>query len=250
MTLIHGAGVRSLPSRIVRYSRPSSAKPPSPLKNSISGRGKGVSAMRRRWRASGRRGAGRLEIARAIDLFGEGAAVAMQHGARGSLKQIANFRRNQIGAQHEHGAARVVACDPGHRLVHAHQRIERGLQILHIGRGPLVQNHQIDRKLFQPPIFMRAQKLAHEFQIVLVLDADQHDRQIAGNPVRPERRYLAPAALENVGRRAAMWGRNRGRDWRGAGTDAPRPRRCRDGEAASAPASRRASLRARTPSAS
>ena len=36
MTLIHGAGVDCPAPRIVTYSRPSCAKPPSPLKNSKS----------------------------------------------------------------------------------------------------------------------------------------------------------------------------------------------------------------------
>ena len=125
----------------------------------------------------------------------------MQHRAGAGVKQTANFGRDQIGAQDEHGPARIVARDPRHRLVHPHQRVERGLQVLDIGRGALVENHQIDRQLFQPPIFVRAQKLADEFEVVVLLDPHQHDGQIAGNSLRPERRRLARAALEDVGGR-------------------------------------------------
>ena len=58
-------------------------------------------------------------------------------------------------------------------------------EVLDIGRGALVEDHQIDGELLQPPIFVRAQKLADEFQIVFVIDADQNDGQIAGDPLRP-----------------------------------------------------------------
>src|SRR5580704_10088744 len=52
MTLIHGAGVHRPVSRVVTYSRPSSAKPPRPLENSSVRRGEatddgGSSADRR-----------------------------------------------------------------------------------------------------------------------------------------------------------------------------------------------------------
>ena len=66
---------------------------------------------------------------------------------------------------------------PRHRLVHPHQRVKRDLQILDIGRGVLVEDHQIDGQLLQPPIFMRSQKLADEIQMVVFLDPDQHDGQ-------------------------------------------------------------------------
>src|SRR5438045_9598372 len=56
ITLIHGAGVHRPSRRMTTYSRPSCAKPPSPVKNSRSGSGFATSGLsfvvkRRRGRA-------------------------------------------------------------------------------------------------------------------------------------------------------------------------------------------------------
>ena len=87
------------------------------------------------------------------------------------------------------------------RLVRPNQRLQRGLQILSVGRRPLVQNHQIDGEAFHPPIFVGAQQLADDLQVLDVIDPDQHDRQVAGNSVGPKRRWSALASLQHVGRR-------------------------------------------------
>src|SRR5712691_10959141 len=54
ITLIHGAGVHRPWPRIVTYSRPSTAKPPNPLKSSRSGGGIATSGVG--FVAAGRRG--------------------------------------------------------------------------------------------------------------------------------------------------------------------------------------------------
>ena len=56
MTLIQGAGVHCPSPRTVTYSRPSSTKPPRPLKNSNSGRGGGTVTGESAPGAAGRRG--------------------------------------------------------------------------------------------------------------------------------------------------------------------------------------------------
>ena len=61
----------------------------------------------------------------------------------------------------------------------------RILQILHVGRRAFIEDHQIDGELLEPPIFMGAQQLAHEFEIVGFCDVNQHDGQIARNSLRP-----------------------------------------------------------------
>src|SRR2546427_3008783 len=58
ITLIHGAGVHRPAPRMITYSRPSSTKPPRPLKNSRSGSGiatsdAGVAGGSRRGAATG-----------------------------------------------------------------------------------------------------------------------------------------------------------------------------------------------------
>ena len=60
-----------------------------------------------------------------------------------------------------------------------HQRLERNLKVLHIGRGALVQDHEIDGELLHPQIFVRAKQLAGD---VDVLDVAMRSRQIGRSP--------------------------------------------------------------------
>ena len=134
--------------------------------------------VRRRQRAPNAARGGRPDIAGAFDLVGQRSVIAIKHRAGACVKQALNFRRNDVGAQREHRPARIVAHDPGHRLVHPHQRLERNLKVLNTGRGALVQNHEIDRQSLQPPVFVCSQQLADEIKIMVLLDSDQQDGQV------------------------------------------------------------------------
>ena len=90
------------------------------------------------------------KIARPVDLLGKRAAAASQHGPRHCQQQAAHLGRDQIGAQHENTAT----SGRGHGTVHPRQCVQRRLEVLQIGRRTLVQDHQIDGELLQPPIFM------------------------------------------------------------------------------------------------
>ena len=75
------------------------------------------------------------------------------------------------------------------------------MQILIVGRRPLVQNHEIDVEAFHPPIFVGAHQLANDFQVFVFIDPHQHDRQIARDSVGPQLRGAALASPQHVGGR-------------------------------------------------
>ena len=56
------------------------------------------------------------------------------------------------------------------RLARADHPFERALQVLHIGRGALVQNHQVHGELFQSPVFVCLQQLAGDRHVLDMFD--------------------------------------------------------------------------------
>ncbi len=105
MTLIQGAGVDWPGPRIVTYSRPLAAKPPSPLKNSKSGGGGAMRRFRARHRALSRDPLSFLRFRHTVELIGERAALPDQNDPRHRQEQRTGLRRKQIGPQHEDAAA-------------------------------------------------------------------------------------------------------------------------------------------------
>ena len=93
---------------------------------------------------------------------------------------------------------RLVSLVVLRRLARPDQRLQQCLQILHIGRRPLVQDHQIDRKLLHPPVFVGAEQLPHDSHIVGLVDPDQGDRNVTRNPVRPQGGGTARVARQHV----------------------------------------------------
>ena len=77
--------------------------------------------------------------------------------------------------------------------------LQSGLEILSVGRGLFVQDHEIDRQLLHPPVFVGAEELSDDTLILGFIDADQNDRQIAGNSVPPECRGPPGIACEHRG---------------------------------------------------
>ena len=202
MTLIHGAGSQRPASSTVTYSRPSAANPPNPLKNSRSGGtatgcgaapraatrfGGGAGAVSASWR--------RLSCSASVPRRPTSTARAM------ASSRASRLRRDEIGAQHEHGAARDVRSGLRPRLAGPDQRLQGDLKVLDVGDGPFVQDHEIDGELLHAPVLVGAQHLADDGDVLDVVDAHQHDRQVAGNALRPERRRAAAAAADGVGRR-------------------------------------------------
>ncbi len=202
MTLIHGAGVDWPGPRTVTYSAPSRAKPPSPLKNSRSG-GRGRNggcqtrddALRR-----GSRGLDRLQDA--LELLEEPATLRRQNDARDGSQKGSRFGRDEVGAQHEDAARLSFRAGLRTRLACPDQGLDRDLKLLDIGGLALVQDDEIDGELFHPPIFVRLQQFADDVDIFDIGDAQKHDRQIAGNALRPQTGLRAAAPHDRIRGRA------------------------------------------------
>ena len=187
MTLIHGAGVAcSGPSRVT-YSLPSAANPPRPLKNSRSC-GAGPTAVLpvcvrrdddRRFRTDG-------DLACSVELIGEAPVLARQHDPGDRREHGARRRRDQVRAQDEYRSPRGVCRDRRARLAHPMQGLEGVLQVLHVRRPPVVQDHEVDGELLHAPVLMGLQQLPRDGDVVDTVDSQQHDRQIAGDALAPE----------------------------------------------------------------
>ena len=65
----------------------------------------------------------------------------------------------------------------------------------------LIQNHQVDGEVLRAPILVSAQQFVYDFEIRGFIDADQNDRQITRDPLRPERSRCAAAARDLARRR-------------------------------------------------
>ena len=120
-----------------------------------------------------------------IELIGQSAALSHQHHARNRREQRACLHRNQIGPHHESTAERPVLSGQRSRLARAHQRFERDLKVLDVRGCALIEEHDIDGKLLRPPKIMRPQQQACDIDVLDVGDAQQQDRQIAGNAQAP-----------------------------------------------------------------
>ncbi len=148
------------------------------------------SPQRNRWRRArqgGPRGRSRRRqgIGETFDLFGETATAAEEDDAGSGLQQAQRFRRGEVGTQDEDASARAARWRLRLRIACADQGLETGLQILDVGGRLLVQDHEIDGQLLHPPIFMSAQQLARDFEIVGVVDPQQDDRQVPRYALRP-----------------------------------------------------------------
>ena len=63
----------------------------------------------------------------------------------------------------------------------------------------LVENDDVGTEALQPPVFLRAQRLAHQGKIALLDHAHDQDREIAGDAVGPEAGLAEGVARENRG---------------------------------------------------
>ena len=129
------------------------------------------------------------EGARLRQLAGKIAPAGHQNDARHRDELLARAGVEKIRAQRVDRAVDrgADARGPGAGPCGAHGAFDGDLQVLHIGRRPVVQDDKIDRMLAHLPVFMRADRLMQDGDVFGIVDLQQHDRQIAGNPQRPER---------------------------------------------------------------
>ena len=99
-----------------------------------------------------------------------------------------------------------AAPSPGRpRLARTHQSIEAALQILIVGRRPLIHDHEIGVEMFHAPVIVGAHQLTNDFQIFGFVDPNQHNREIAGDSARPQLRLSALTPLQYFRRGAQRW---------------------------------------------
>ena len=146
----------------------------------VGGRGSRRAAAGRGGRA--RRDSGTRELLR------ERAVSTQEDGSRGRLQGIALGRLEQVLPQDEDLAVCLVPLVTRRRLARPDQRLERRLELLHVGVRPLVQNDEIDRQPLQAPVLVRAEELSDDASILRLVDADQDDGEVAGDPVGPQGR--------------------------------------------------------------
>ena len=145
---------------------------------------------------------GERRLAGAIELLCQAAVLCNQHHSGGRGQCVARRRRHQVGAPDEHRTLRRARCDRTARLVHAMQCLERSLQVPLVGRAAVVEDHEIDGQLLQAPVLVSLQQLARDGDVVEIVDLEQHDRQIARDPLAPDGRGRAAAAPDRARRRS------------------------------------------------
>ena len=120
---------------------------------------------------------------RALQLRHQIAEVAGQDDAGHRGQEAAIRLGHPVGAQQEHASRLSEPAGPG-RLLH-----EPGQQVLHlveIVRRMLVQDDDVGAQPLDAPVLLRVEQLAHERQRRHLGDAQEHDRQVAGDAVAPQ----------------------------------------------------------------
>ena len=129
-----------------------------------------------------------MESLLTFHLLSQGAAAAQEHSPGGSLEQCAILGRNEISSENKHAAERFLPLLLQARLAGPDLGLQSILEVLRVGRRLFVQDHEIHRQLFHPPVFVRAKQLTYDILVFSLIDANKHDWQITGNPVSPQSR--------------------------------------------------------------
>jgi hypothetical protein len=140
----------------------------------------------------------RVGVGGAIELIGKAAVLGCEHDARRRDQQRTRLRGDEVGPENEHMARLSLDSRRRPRLAGADQGLDRHLEILHIRRPALVQDHEIDGELLHSPVFVRLQNLMNEIEILDVGYSQQDDGQIARNPMRPQFGLRAGALTNRV----------------------------------------------------
>ena len=136
----------------------------------------------------------------AFDLLGQSPFGIDDDCPRDRQQQHTIFIRQLLFATNENAARSIqrVSFGPGRD-----QPDDQVLQHLSIARKPFVPDDQIDRKSLKPPEGMRMNELSHEVDLLGIADAQNHDRQVAGDAVSPQARLPAPVLQQRRLVRAA-----------------------------------------------
>ena len=140
---------------------------------------------------------------RSSNLLGQSAAPAEQDASRNGLKQApAPAKRSDPPARGKCCRARCPCPERAAIGCRAPILPSEICRLLGVRRGLFIDDDQVGGKLFHAPVFVRAQQLADDFEIFRLIDAHQHDGQIAGNSMGPQGGALQCTAAEDIGGRA------------------------------------------------
>ena len=105
--------------------------------------------------------------------------MAQKHRPRCRQQRATRFDRDEVGTHDEQPSASAHRVGVGPRGIRPHEGFQGALEILRVGGGSLIQDHEIDRQPLQPPILVGAKELANDLEIFHVVDPNQHDRDFA-----------------------------------------------------------------------
>ncbi len=126
-------------------------------------------------------------------------AAAQQDHSRNGEHEGAGLGGNEIAAQDEDAARFTLGPQVRPRMAGANQHLESDLQVLHVRRSSLVQDHEIDRQSLQMPVLAGAQHLADDAGILDLVDAHHNDRYVAGDALCPEHMLWGQSARDRIG---------------------------------------------------
>ena len=134
-------------------------------------------------------------------MLGQVAPARVEDGAGHCLQQGAVGLRHHVAAQHKDAAAPVQqrAAAPA-----AHHGQDLLLAPLRVAAAVLVQDHQIHQQPLKPPVLVGAQQLGHQHQVVVHANAHQHQREVAGDAVGPQRGLPLAVGGDDIGPRATV----------------------------------------------
>ena len=203
MTFAHGSGVSSVALEDDRVGPPVVGEAAEAVRQRHRRR-RDRPAGRWRLRLGGAVGAKRRTPAAwtgcgSIELGAQVAAVAAEDRARDGLEQRPLRAAHAIGAQ-QVGAARPMFPRAPRPVVE--ERRELRVHLVEVAERMLVEDHDIGAQALEPPVLLRLQHLPHERHVVVADDADEQDRQIAGDAVRPQTRLTELVRRDRVGVRA------------------------------------------------
>ena len=148
--------------------------------------------------ATCRRGEGAVQCRQRIDLRGQCAVLLVEHDPRGGRQARLQFRRSLVAAQGEH-----VGLGIGLRMffevigdAFLQGVVQRGCRV----RLRRIEQDEIGIEALSLPERMRAQEFVDQRQARFVMDAQQHDRIVAGNSTGPQRGWSALPLFDRVGR--------------------------------------------------
>ena len=143
------------------------------------------------------------------DLVGQAAATAQQDGPRGGLEQRAVRGRELVATQDVDPATALARLLERAGLARPDDRLEEVLEAVRIRRPVLVDDHEIHVQQLQPPVLVRPEQLPDDVDVIGLVDPDEHDREVAGDAVRPQPGDAAVVLGEQARAAAGATGPNR-----------------------------------------